>query len=151
MNILPSMPTIAPKNQSIALVAPFDQADRVLLLKRDADQYQHCGGLWSFPGGKVEVGESVQCAAMRELKEETNLDGTAWQWLCERHFEYPDRALHIHLFRCICSDLKTLKKESTYVWSPLGGLNRYPMPAANDLFVEALQLHSKVVTTQPIA
>jgi len=108
----------------------------VLLLKRD--EGQHCGGLWSFPGGKVEAGEAVQCAAIRELKEETLLDGTAWQLLCDQDFEYPDRILHIHLFRCLCSDLRELKTESTYVWSRLGDLSSYPMPAANDLFIAAL-------------
>jgi 8-oxo-dGTP diphosphatase len=47
------------------------QKGRVLIAKR-AD-HQHQGGLWEFPGGKVEAGESVQAALQRELTEELGL------------------------------------------------------------------------------
>ena len=42
---------------------------QILIAKRAADQHQ--GGLWEFPGGKVEAGESVQAALARELEEGT--------------------------------------------------------------------------------
>jgi len=124
-------------SQTIVLIAPFDDKGNVLLLKRDDDK--HCGGLWSFPGGKVEAGESPQAAAVRELKEETGLDATAWQSICNQSFEYPDRLLHFELFSCVCLDLSSLDTESVHVWSAIDTLTDYPMPAANDPFIKALQ------------
>jgi len=124
-------------SQTIVLIAPFDDKGNVLLLKRDDDK--HCGGLWSFPGGKVEAGEKPQAAAVRELKEETGLNGTAWQSICNQSFEYPDCLLHFELFSCVCHDLSLLDTESTHVWSAIGDLTDYPMPAANDVFIAVLQ------------
>jgi len=125
------------KSQAIVLIAPFDDKGNVLLLKRD--EKAHCAGLWSFPGGKVEAGESSEDAAIRELKEETALSATGWKNLCQQSFEYPDRLLHFNLFICVCYDISPLNAESAYVWSAVDKLTDYPMPAANDLFIAALE------------
>jgi len=115
----------------------LDHQGKVLLLKRHTDQ--HCGGLWSFPGGKIEAGESPQTAAQRELREETGLIGSSWQQLCTEHFAYADRHLHFTLFACVCDQLGHLNTESPRVWSALNALPDYPMPEANASFIEALQ------------
>jgi len=109
----------------------------VLLLKRN--EGQHCGGLWSFPGGKLEFGESLQEAAMRELREETGLSCTDWQLLCKQSFEYTDRRLHFVFFICGCNQIDILQAESAHVWVALAQLNDYAMPAANDALIQALQ------------
>lgn len=51
-------------------------ADGSVLIARRADT-QHQGGLWEFPGGKVEEGETVQAALARELQEELGIHVTA--------------------------------------------------------------------------
>ncbi len=61
---MPEIPAV-----SVALV----REDRVLLVKRARAPSQ---GLYAFPGGKVEPGETLEEAARRELKEETTLGGT---------------------------------------------------------------------------
>jgi len=124
-------------SQTIVLIAPFDDKGNVLLLRRDDGK--HCGGLWSFPGGKVEAGEQPQAAAMRELKEETGLNATEWQRLCNQSFEYPDRRLHFELFSCVCNDLSPLDTESPHVWTSIDTLTDYPMPDANDAFIAAIK------------
>jgi len=101
----------------------------VLLLKRDNDQ--HCGGLWSFPGGKIESDETVKAAAVRELKEETGLTGSDWHLLGKHSFEYPERLLHFHLFSCLCEDISSLACESAHTWANANKLPDYPMPKAN--------------------
>ncbi|RLL53009.1 NUDIX domain-containing protein [Mariprofundus sp. EBB-1] len=123
--------------QTIVLIAPFDDKGNVLLLKRNDDT--HCGGLWSFPGGKVEAGEKNQAAAMRELKEEAGLDATAWESLCKQSYEYPDRLLQFELFSCVCHDLSPLNTESPHVWATVDTLTDYPMPDANDAFIAAIK------------
>ena len=49
----------------------FDDDFNFILIKRKNDPYKGC---WALPGGFVEYGESVETAAMREAKEETNID-----------------------------------------------------------------------------
>jgi len=99
------------------------------LLKRQPSQ--HCGNLWSFPGGKLEEGEAPETAASRELREETGLTGSAWQAIGTHHFSYPDRILHFHLFRCQCKPPTRLACESPHTWATADSLTTYPMPAAN--------------------
>jgi len=108
-----------------------------LLLKRDDEQ--HCGGLWSFPGGKVEQGESAQAAAMRELQEETGLTGFDWQCIGSHSFSYPDRLLHFELFSCRCASLTELSCESGHAWVSTWALADYPMPEANHALLPMLR------------
>ncbi len=108
----------------------------MLLLKRSADQ--HCGGLWSLPGGKIEHGELPQAAAVRELHEETGLSGTNWQCLGTFSYPYPDRLLNFTLFRCICVDVMQLEAENTFAWVELNALADYPMPEANRALTDML-------------
>jgi 8-oxo-dGTP diphosphatase len=56
----------------VAAVALIDKDGRVLLSKRPA--HKQLGGLWEFPGGKVEQGERPETALIRELKEELGID-----------------------------------------------------------------------------
>jgi len=105
-------------------------------LKRHDEQ--HCGGLWSFPGGKVEQGESAQAAAMRELQEETGLTGSAWQSLGTHSFSYPDRLLHFQLFSCLCASFTALSCESGHAWVRIDALADYPMPEANSALLPML-------------
>lgn len=113
----------------IALAAVFNRNGEVLMLRRPDDA--HCGGLWSFPGGKVEDDETAEQAAMRELREETGLSGQGWQPLGEITHAYEDRRLTIHFFVCACEDVSMLDAESECVWTPLAELGRLPMPEAN--------------------
>jgi len=124
------------KSQSIALVVAVDIDGKVLLLKRDGDQ--HCADLWSFPGGKIEVGETPKLAAIRELKEETALEGKAWSFLGDSTYEYPDRLLHFLLFRCLCDNLAPLACESPHLWVKSDQLSDYPMPEANRQLIDLL-------------
>ncbi|MGD9979403.1 MAG: (deoxy)nucleoside triphosphate pyrophosphohydrolase [Hyphomonadaceae bacterium] len=55
----------------VAAAALFDSSGRVLITQRP--QHKQLGGLWEFPGGKVELGEAPEHALVRELKEELDL------------------------------------------------------------------------------
>ncbi|MDQ6959851.1 MAG: (deoxy)nucleoside triphosphate pyrophosphohydrolase [Mariprofundaceae bacterium] len=115
--------------QTISLVAACNSNGELLLLKRPDDV--HCGSLWSFPGGKVEAGETPLDAAKRELAEETALTGKNWRLLGEYQYTYPDRTLHFHLFGCDGLDSDTLNSTEAHAWVPVDKLGGYPMPEAN--------------------
>ena len=135
------MPAVWPhdcrmREQVIALVAAFNEAGEMLLLKRPEDV--HCGGLWSFPGGKVEPGETPLAAARRELAEETGLAGAEWRSLGEREHAYPDRGLHFHFFACRV-DAAPTQAESPWRWASLLQAQTLPMPEANRAILELLR------------
>jgi len=124
--------------QVIALVAAFNSDRQVLLLKRPYDVHQ--GGFWSFPGGKVNEGETPLDAAVREFREETGLTGERWRHLGKASHSYEDRKLHFLFFVCLCSDTYSLNSESPHAWAGLDDLNSYPMPEANRKLLPMLSI-----------
>jgi len=115
-------------DRAIALVIACNQAGEILLLRRPADV--HCGGLWSFPGGKVEGEEMPLDAAVRELREETGLAGRLWRHLGKTHHTYPDRTLFFLLFACLCDPEELATNDETR-WVRFESLADMAMPEAN--------------------
>lgn len=133
------MPNIEPDtSQVIALVAAFNDNKELLLLKRSNDVHQ--GGLWSFPGGKVETNETPLNAAIRELKEETGLTGKLWRHLGKASHSYDDRTLKFLFFVCNCPDISNLNSESPHAWVKLDQLDNFPMPEANSKLIPSLSI-----------
>src|SRR4249919_1966117 len=76
-----------------------DALGRVLLARRT--EGRDLAGLWEFPGGKVEPGESPEAALVRELREELGIEAVAGDALIRVPQHYPDKRLvldvrHVH-------------------------------------------------------
>ncbi|WP_428035545.1 NUDIX domain-containing protein, partial [Amphritea sp.] len=83
----------------VAAAAIFNESGELLLALRDKNQHQ--GGLWEFPGGKVEPGEPVRSALARELEEELGIviDPSAVSPLIQIPYHYPDKSVLLDVFR----------------------------------------------------
>ena len=74
---------------TVAVGILIDDAGRVLVTRRAPDAHQ--GGLWEFPGGKVEAGETLQEALARELREELGVLVEATEALMVLEHDYGDK------------------------------------------------------------
>ena len=62
--------------------------------------YGEFEGMWEFPGGKIELGESRESALKREIQEELGIDITVNKFLCTTDYDYPSFHLTMHCYLC---------------------------------------------------
>lgn len=122
-------------------------ADGSILIARRADT-QHQGGLWEFPGGKVETGESVEAALGRELKEELGIVVTAARPLIKVEHDYSDKQVLLDVW-----EVSTFSGEPRGVegqplaWVSPRDLTNYAFPEANQAIVAAARLPDQYLIT----
>lgn len=116
----------------VAAVALIDRDGRVLLARRPAGKPM--AGLWEFPGGKVEPGETPETALIRELSEELGI-GTWSSCLAPLTFAshaYADFDLLMPLFACRKWEGSPLPREGqTLKWVRPRDMKDHPMPPAD--------------------
>jgi len=116
----------------VAAVALVDVDGRVLLAQRP--EGKSMAGLWEFPGGKVEPGETPETALMRELEEELGIE--TWESclapLTFASHTYDDFHLLMPLFVCRkWNGTPTGREGQTLAWAKPTKLRDYPMPPAD--------------------
>jgi mutator protein MutT len=82
----------------IVVAAVIEEDNRFFLTRRQAGV--HLEGMWEFPGGKVDPGESHGQALRREIREELDADVDVHDLVFETRHEYPDRAITLFFYRC---------------------------------------------------
>jgi len=114
-----------------------DDRSEVLLSLRKPEQHQ--GGLWEFPGGKIEPQEDQQAALARELKEELDIvPGNASFYLDQSH-QYADK--HVHLWFWEVFDIEgepRAQEQQQWRWWPVQELQSLDFPKANQVVVNQL-------------
>ena len=117
----------------VAACVLLDGEGRVLIAKRP--EGRSFAGLWEFPGGKVEAGESPEQAVIRELAEELGIDIAAADLspLTFASHAYPDFHLLMPLFLCRRWRGEVKRHEGQeLVWVKPAELISYPMPRADE-------------------
>jgi 8-oxo-dGTP diphosphatase len=124
----------------VSAVVLTDGEGRVLLAQRPEGRTM--AGLWEFPGGKIEPGETPEEALIRELKEELDIalvPGHLAPLTFVSH-AYTDFHLFMPVFACHDWRGVVLPKEAqAFAWVPPAELESYPMPAADRPLVPYLQ------------
>jgi 8-oxo-dGTP diphosphatase len=126
-----------PGRIDIALVV-VSRGELVLVARRPAGT--HLGGLWEFPGGKIEHGETPADAARRELAEETGLVAESLEPLVVVVHDYADRPLRFHVF--LARDPRGepyAERRREWAWKTHAELDELSMPEANAPMLRALR------------
>lgn len=119
---------------------------RILLAKR-ADT-QHQGGLWEFPGGKVEDGEGVRAALSRELEEELGIQVTAARPLIKVQHDYIDKQVLLDVWEVSSFTGEPHGAEGQpLAWAAPRDLVDYEFPLANQPIVAAARLPAEYLIT----
>ena len=137
------MPTTDPDNKPLLLVAAaalIDVDGRVLMAQRPEGKAM--AGLWEFPGGKIEPGETPEAALIRELDEELGIN-TVSSCLAPIAFAshgYDDFHLLLMLYACRrWQGVVTPRENNDVIWVRPNRLRQYPMPPADEPLIAMLQ------------
>ena len=128
------------KTLLVSAVALIDPEGRILLAQRPPGK--SLAGLWEFPGGKVEPGETPEQALIRELKEEIGIDtwSSCLAPLTFASHSYPDFHLLMPLFACRRWDgIPSPREGQTLAWVRPSALRDYPMPPADLPLIPSLR------------
>lgn len=111
---------------------------KVLITLRYDDA--HLGGLWEFPGGKVEKGETFEACLARELKEELGIDVEIQELIETDTHAYPGKTVRLKFFRCrwVGNEPRALGC-ADFRWVTAGELKQHEFPAADAVLIERLE------------
>jgi len=110
---------------------------QILIARRRLGKSQ--AGMWEFPGGKLERGESVEQCLIRELEEEMNIRIEPYEWFGQCEYAYEDAAIRLIAYRAryIAGEIQ-LTDHDEYRWVQLEELHEYSFAPADVEFVERL-------------
>jgi mutator protein MutT len=114
---------------------------QLLITQRNVES--HLGGLWEFPGGKRELGETFEQCLARELREELGIEVAVGELIEGLSHAYPEKTVRLNFYRCQlqsgepkplgCADFR---------WIHAGQLDEFSFPAADQRLLERLKTDS---------
>ena len=130
--------TLPPRLHKQIGVAVIDRQGKILIDRRRDEG--DMGGLWEFPGGKIEPGETIEECIKREIKEELNIEIAVGDRLTTitHAYENFNVTLYVHICRHLSGEPQPIECEEI-CWVEANCLSRYRFPTANLQIIELLQ------------
>ena len=129
----------------VAAAVIRDEAGRYLITRRR--QGTHLEGLWEFPGGKREPGETLEACLERELIEELSATFEIGERLETVRWKYPEKTVVLHFFRCrVKTGAIEARESQETAWVPPDRLGDYAFPPADEPLVARLRNASREIT-----
>ena len=111
---------------------------QLLITQRHAKS--HLGGLWEFPGGKREPGETFEQCLAREIREELGVEIAVGELFEEISHTYPEKSVHLKFFLCRLISGEPQPIDCAAVqWVDKSGLDAHEFPAADAQLLERLK------------
>lgn len=122
----------------IAVTAALIRRGNTILIARRPDQ-DDLAGLWEFPGGKIEDGESPEICLSREIQEELAITIAVSRFFADTVYEYPNKTVHLMAYwaEWLYGELKP-QVHQELVWSTIADLQQYTFAPADRPFVKKL-------------
>jgi 8-oxo-dGTP diphosphatase len=115
-----------------------DEAGRYLITRRLPGS--HLEGLWEFPGGKREPGETLEECLRRELGEELGADFMVGEKVESVTWCYPEKTVTLHFYRCrLASGTIEPRQRQSVAWVAPAQLDDYPLPPADRTLLSRLR------------
>jgi 8-oxo-dGTP diphosphatase len=122
----------------ITVTAALIQKDNKILITRRSPG-KHLAGLWEFPGGKLENGETEQECLSRELEEELGIKVKVGEFFMENTHDYGTKSILLKAYFCKqLTDSITLNDHDMIAWVTKKELQNYEFAPADVPFIKAL-------------
>jgi 8-oxo-dGTP diphosphatase len=121
----------------IVVLAAVVERDGHFLVTRRLD-HGHLPGLWEFPGGKCEPGESHEACLARELMEELGVRAAVGHEIVAVEHAYPDRTVRLHFRRCEIQGEPQPRLGQQIQWIARGALKSLDFPEADRALIDRL-------------
>ncbi|MFO8040231.1 MAG: A/G-specific adenine glycosylase [Sodalinema sp.] len=125
-------------HKQIGVAVIWNDRQQILIDRRPDEGL--LGGLWEFPGGKLEAGESYQDCVRREIREELAIDVEVGDHLMTVTHAYSHFKVSLHVYHCrhVAGDPQPLESQEIR-WVTLDELDQFPFPKANSKIIAALR------------
>ncbi len=124
----------------VAVAIIVDDEQRILITRRPLHA-PYGGGLWEFPGGKLEQDEAPQSALVREVKEEVGLDVHGYDFLGEIRpaYAYHSLVLLVYCVRAFSGKAEALEMQMDLRWVNVDRLQDFDFPEANQQIMKLIE------------
>jgi mutator protein MutT len=117
----------------IVAAAIVERDGRFLLTRRLSGT--HLAGFWEFPGGKCEADETPEACLRREIREELDVDVSVGPEVLTTAYDYADRAVELHFFRCGFEGEPSPQLQQEIRWVSRSDLASLELPPADAALV----------------
>ncbi|HEY9771769.1 MAG TPA: 8-oxo-dGTP diphosphatase MutT [Coleofasciculaceae cyanobacterium] len=128
-------------HKKIGVAVINNQQGKILIDRRKSEG--EMGGLWEFPGGKIEAGETIEECIKREIKEELDIEISVGERLTTITHAYKTFNVTIYVHDCqhVSGEPQPLESEEIH-WVEPAQMDRYQFPQANTQIVNLLKQRS---------